>query len=155
MLLAGIPSAASASQSGLTGLPWVDQYIEQVPTAGGGEISRDAHGRFRTGLTRSEVNALADAGGDRMAAAIAASVSPLAGGNGPGGSAGTKAGSSAKTAELRRRAESVEIPSASATLIDTAGGGNGGLGPVLPAALIGSLIGAVALGASRIRRIGS
>ncbi len=153
MALAFLPTAASASQSGLTGLPWVDQYIEQVPTAGGGKVVRDVTGKQRTGLTRSQVSALADAGGDRMAAAISASVLPVAGrgsGSGPASRSGTT-----PAASIRRQAESVDLPSTSATLIDSASGSNGGLGPVLPAALLGSLIGAVALGASRIRRIGS
>jgi len=154
--LAALPTAASASQSGLTGIPWVDQYIEQVPTAGGGKAVRDVTGSRRTALTRSEVAALADAGGDRLAAAVAASVLPLAGSNdGPGGKGGSGSSSAKSTASLRRQAEAVAIPSASATLIDSASGGNGGLGPVLPAALIGSMIGAIALAASRIGRIGS
>ena len=152
MALAGLPTAASASQSGLTGLPWVDQYIEQVPTAGGGKVVRDVTGRQRSGLTSAQVNALADAGGDRMAAAISASVLPVTGG---GGGSGPGSGSAPATASIRRQAESVDLPSTTATLIDSASGSNGGLGPVLPAALLGSLIGAVALGASRIRRIGS
>jgi hypothetical protein len=155
--VAGFSGTASASQSGLTGSPWIDQYIEQVPTAGGGKPV-DHSGGPRTGLTRSEVSALAQAGGDTFAGATAASVVPIAtqfrdSKSSSDSGKPTGANRSAHGAKsVTDQVEAAALPSVSATLIQSASGGDGGLGPVLPAALIGSLIGAVALGASRLRR---
>ena len=151
--IAAAPGSAFGAQGGLTGDPWIDQYIEQVPTAGGGKPTGGAGSGGKTGLTRTQITNLVRYGGDRFAATVAASVAPIgdsADGTATNGKPGTK-----RIAEVAKSADKAEPPTVSAALIQSLSGSDGGLGPILPAALIGSLIGAIALAASRIRRTGS
>jgi hypothetical protein len=155
-----VPTVASASQSGLTGDPWIDQYIELVPSAGGGKPG-GTHGRHKSGLSRSQIDALSAAGGDTFAAMTAASVGPvsareaalLAGKKGSRGRNGSGNSADMDQATADRILAATATPALTATLVQSLGGSDdGGLGPVLPAALIGSLLGAVALAANRFRR---
>lgn len=151
-----VPGVASASQSGLTGDPWIDQYIELVPGAGGGKPG-GPHGHHRSGLSASQIAALSDAGGDTFAQATAASVDPIS-----AKQAAMLAAEAARKARglksdgqsaADRIAAATAAPAVSASLVQSlSGADDGGLGPILPAALIGSLLGAVALAASRFRR---
>lgn len=150
--LSGLTGIAGAAQSGLTGDPWIDQYIEQIPTPSGGKPTNQGGGaRSRSGLGRGAVSALADAGGDRFAAVVSAVVTPTvkvkatADGTGSGG----------KTLSVAQIEKDSRSPDRAGTLATALGGGGGGLGPVLPIALIGSVLGAIALAASRFGRPGS
>ena len=150
------PSVASAAQSGLTGDPWIDQYIEQIPGAGGGKPS-SPRGPRRSGLSGPEIAALADAGGDTFAQATAASVDPISTKQAAllAAKSGRGAGSpkSADQSAADRIAAATATPAVTASLVQSLSGSEeGGLGPILPAALIGSLLGAVALAAGRFRR---
>jgi len=140
MLVTVAASAAAAApayaSSAVTGDPWVDQYIEQVPNATG-EV-KTGNTKSHSGLSRQQVQNLSNEGGDRFASVVAATV-PGGPGSGPGGT------SSSSTA-------SVSVPSVPAALGTALEGDSGGLGLVLPAALIGSVIGAFALAFSRQRR---
>ncbi len=124
------PAQASTA---VTGDPWIDQYIEQVPSVTG-EV-RTGNEKLRSGLSREQISQLADDGGQRYAYVTAATVPPQ-----------PKAAKGARTAVL-----AVNVPSIPTALTTTLDGG-GGLGPVLPAALIGGLIGAFAFAFSRFKR---
>jgi hypothetical protein len=137
---------ASAAQSGLTGDPWVDQYIEQIPTASGGKPSNGTAKGPATGLSRSQILALANAGGDRFAAAAALAVAPL-----PSAGKGSDRGGS-KSASGSGLAEDTQAAGTAAVLFDAIKGSDDGLGPVLPGVLILSLVGAVAFAIVRGRR---
>lgn len=142
------PMAASAAQSGVTGDPWVDQYIEQVPTASGGKPTSAAAKGPRTGLSRAQIVALADAGGDRFAAAAALAVAPLPSAGKGSRSSGDRVAGKSDSANDAKAAGTVAV------LINAVKGGDNGLGPVLPAVLILSLVGALAFAVSRTRRRG-
>lgn len=146
------PVAAFGAQGGLTGDPWIDQYIEQVPTAGGGKVTGGRKGTLKSGLTKSQVGALVRYGGDRFASTVASSVVPL---EGMDADLEGKGGAKRAIEQRAKAADQSRPPAVTAALIQSLSGSDGGLGPILPAALIGSLIGAVALAASRIRRTGS
>ncbi|MCX6388820.1 MAG: hypothetical protein NTX07_08865 [Solirubrobacterales bacterium] len=143
MLVTVAASAAAAApayaSSAVTGDPWVDQYIEQVPNATG-EV-KTGNTKSRSGLSRQQVQYLSNEGGDRFSSVVAATVPGGPGSGGPG-SGGTSSSSTA----------SVSVPSVPAALGTAIEGDSGGLGLVLPAALIGSVIGAFALAVSRQRR---
>lgn len=134
---------AVAAQSGLTGDPWIDQYIEQVPTAGGGKPTNRSV-RPRSGLSRSEVSTLARAGGDGFAYAVAATVAPLP--TEAKGGAGARRGKTA--GDFERRSTSQD---AAAAIAQAFSGSGGGLGPVFPLTLIGVALAGIALGISRLR----
>ena len=138
MLVTVAASAAAAApayaSSAVTGDPWVDQYIEQVPNATG-EV-KTGNEKPHSGLSRQQVQYLSNEGGDRFSSVVAATVP---GGPGPSGTSSSSAAS-------------VSVPSVPAALGTAIEGDSGGLGLVLPAALIGSIIGAFALAVSRQRR---
>jgi len=151
-----VPSVASAAQSGLTGDPWIDQYIEQIPGAGGGKPS-GPRGHHKSGLSGPEIAALADAGGDTFAQATASSVDPISAKQAALLAAKSRRGTdglkSADQSTADRIAAATATPAVTASLVQSLSGSDeGGLGPILPAALIGSLLGAVALAAGRFRR---
>ncbi|MEI6447351.1 MAG: hypothetical protein WCO96_05650 [Actinomycetes bacterium] len=144
-----VPMGASAAQSGLTGDPWVDQYIEQIPTASGGKPSNGPSKGIRSGLSSAQIVALANAGGDRFAAAAALAVAPLpsAGqGSEPGSARGSRSSSGSGIAD------DTQAAGTAAVLFDAIKGSDDGLGPVLPGVLILSLVGAVAFAIVRGRR---
>ena len=131
-----VASASPALASGaVTGDPWIDQYIEQVPTAAGPHSSS---GHTHAGLSQGQINSLQDAGGSTFAAVTAASV--------------PSAARSASASGRRALAADTSAPSVPAALASTFDGGSGGLGPILPAALIGTVIGAFLLAAARQRK---
>lgn len=133
-----VPAQASST---VTGDPWIDQYIEQVPTAGGGVSGGDHR---PTGLSKHEVSALADAGGDQFAAVTAAVV--------PASDALRPARKSGRNPADRTN---VPIPSMGSAVVSTFSGSGGGLGPVLPAALLGGLVAAIAFSGIRLHKSGS
>jgi len=144
----GTGGVAMAAQSGLTGDPWIDQYIEQVPTGGGGRPSNpNGVERYTSALGGNRLSALARAGGDRFAFAVAATVVPA-----PKSSAGK--GDRDRTVNIEEAERLAAAPGAAESLVKALGGGGGGLGAILPIALIGSVLGAIALAASRFGRSG-
>jgi hypothetical protein len=120
------PAQASTA---VTGDPWIDQYIEQVPTVTGDAVKNKGNGS--SGLSDAQISELEARGGQRFAAATAATVPPVA--------------------RKATDAAAAEVPSVPAALAGSLGG-SGGLGPVLPAALLAALVGAIALAFSRFRR---
>lgn len=146
----GLVGAASAAQSGLTGDPWIDQYIEQIPTAEGGKVN-DRGGKPRSGLGSGQISNLATAGGDNFAYAVAAMVLPANKATKDGKTSGPAVGTAEYVNQIERKAAA---PSTTSSIIASLGGGDGGLGAILPIALIGGLIGGIALAASRFRRSG-
>jgi len=131
----GAPAAFSATpvaqKSSFADSPWIDQYIEQIPGAGGG-LHRDPRtGAWigSSGLSGAELAALAAAGGQRFAGAMAAGTPPIsqAGGN--------------STEDMSKLTSTL-----AETLLPT---GDTGLGIALPILLIGSLIGGIAIAGSR------
>ena len=150
-----VPGVAAAAQSGLTGDPWIDQYIEQIPGAGGGKPG-GSRGHHRSGLSGQQIAALADAGGDTFAQTTASSVDPISAKQAAllAAKSGRRADGS-KTGDKSaadRIASATATPAVTASLVQSLSGSGGGLGPLLPVALIGSLLGAVALAAGRFRR---
>ena len=142
-MFAGPASSAGpvAQQASLTGDPWIDQYVEQVPSATGGKPTRGLSGQDGigssnySGLSQAEINALSEAGGQRYAAAMAAATPRT----------------SAREAISREQAAAA-TPAATAALAETlAGGGDSGLGVLLPIILIGSVFGAIVLAGMRLR----
>jgi hypothetical protein len=137
LLVTLVASAAFAgpaqASTAVTGDPWIDQYIEQVPTATGN--LHTGNERSQSGLSQQEIAQLAASGGQRFASVTASTVPPSS-------RSARRAGSEALAVHVP------SMPTALVTSID----GDGGLGPVLPAALIGGLIGAVAFAISRSRR---
>jgi hypothetical protein len=142
-----VPGVAPAAQSGVTGDPWIDQYIEQVPTASGGKPSNPSGSGHHSGLTRAQVQELANAGGDRFAASAAMAVAPVQRGEGSATGTGKGTGRSGRAKTSR-----IHAPASTSAIIDAIKGTDGGLGPVLPAVLIASLVGAIAFAALRSRR---
>lgn len=130
---AALASPAQASTA-VTGDPWIDQYIEQVPSVTG-EV-RTGGEKLNSGLSREQISQMAEAGGQRFAYVTAATV--------PRTSAKARNGAGATVLAVHVPS----IPTALTTSLD----GDGGLGPVLPAALLGGLIGAIAFAFSRFRR---
>jgi len=120
------PAQASTA---VTGDPWIDQYIEQAPTVTGDSVK--AKGNFKSGLSDAQIAELESRGGQRFAAATAATVPP-----------GTRTAINVVAAD---------VPSAPAALAGSLGG-SGGLGPALPAALLAALVGGVAFAFARFRR---
>jgi len=138
-MFAGPASSAGpiAQQASLTGDPWIDQYIEEVPTATGGRPSHggNALSPDYSGLSKAEISSLAEAGGQRYAAAMAAATPRT----------------SAREA-ISREQVAAATPAATAALAETlAGGGDSGLGVLLPIILIGSVFGAIVLAGMRLR----
>jgi hypothetical protein len=140
--------AAPASAVAYSGDPWIDQYVEQIPTAGGPKLPG---GQQRGGLSQAVVEQLDAAGGAQFASVTAASVpvGALAGkgaGRGPGSAGGKPAGSgSALPGDAQQPI---------AALASTITGDHGGLGAVFPAVIIGTVLGGLGLAAFRLRKRG-
>ena len=133
LVTCGALASPAAAAAAVTSDPWIDQYIEQVPTPTG--AVRTGAEKLPSGLSASEVAALNRAGGDLFAGVTAATVPP-------------------RSPDLSKadRMATVTATSIPVALTTTLSGGSGGFGLVLPAALLGSIIGAFGLAASRARR---
>ena len=127
-------AAPANASTAVTGDPWIDQYIEQVPSVTG-EV-RTGSEKVKSGLSREQISEMADAGGQRFAYVTAASV--------PATRKRSRTGAHGSVLAVHVPS----IPTALTTSLD----GSGGLGPVLPAALFGGLLGAFAFAFARFRR---
>ncbi len=164
------PTVAPPGNSG------VDQYVESIPTAGGKRPTNTIHpggggpgasgssgggpggpsGGFGSGsgsLARSTQQALARQGSDGLrTGALARSAAPGALGGANRGAAGTVATTHASRAVLGVKAAGISSsPLTSIFNALTGSGSSGGLGPLLPAILILSALGAGVLALGRRR----
>ena len=148
----------------------VSQYLETVPTAGGNQPTNTVHPRAggvgaggsggpgSTGgnggsgavvnIAPSTQRALAGKGPDGVAAAALAQATAPRGGSSNMSARGGAAASSAQVASTDAGAS----PTASVFKALTGSTGGGGVGPLLPIVLIGSVLAAAGLGLTRRRR---
>lgn len=133
MSIPQVAGAAVATKANFNDDPWIDQYIELVPTAGGPRQGGSGQaGDSSSGFSDAYLAGLARAGGERYAAAIAAGapnikvVKPLAGDYG-------------------------SMPTTIALANALAGSDEGGLGLILPIVMIGSVFAAIAVAGGRLR----
>jgi hypothetical protein len=168
-----VPSAAMARGTTVAppGNSAVNQYLENVPTAGGSRPANTIHvgggvgggsggsgGGSSSAVSSNTQRALARQGGDGVAAAaLARATAPaVAASTGHGAASTAGAGSTSASSGSRSTAGSPSGSGSSAvgTLVNalTGGSSQGGLGPVLPVILVAAAIAAVALGAVRRRR---
>jgi hypothetical protein len=148
----------------------VSQYLETIPTAGGGQPTNSVHplaggvgaggsgGPGSTGgnggsgavvnIAPSTQRALAKKGPDGVAAAALAQATAPRGGSSNASDRGAAAASSAPAAST----DDGSSPTASVFKALTGSTGGGGAGPLLPIVLIGSVLAAAGLGLTRRRR---
>ena len=129
-------TANTATSASFSDDPWIDQYIEQIPSAGGpkkpGNGARDFNSASG-GFSENYLAGLSRVGGDRYASAMAAAAprikttKPLSAGVAP-------------------------ISSASALVDTLSGSADGGLGLILPITMIASVFAAIAIAGSRLGR---
>jgi hypothetical protein len=152
----------------------VSQYLETIPTAGGGQPTNTVHPRAggvgaggsggpgSTGgnggsgavvnIAPSTQRALAKKGPDGVAAAALAQATAPRGASSRRASSHTSAGAAAAFSVPAASTGDGSSPTSSVFKALTGSTGGGGAGPLLPIVLIGSVLAAAGLGLSRRRR---
>lgn len=149
------PATASATLLAPPGNSAVQQYLENVPSAGGTALATPQHRKSR--LSPGAAHSLAAQGKDGTAvAALAAATAPPSGPNTPGSGGPHGSGSGThRAADPTLQTPPASAPSESMphAVLRAASGAGGGIGALLPAVLGASVLAALLAGLRRRRTL--
>jgi hypothetical protein len=157
-----LPAVAGARPATLAppGNPAISQYLEVVPTDGGGSPPSSSHSHGNGALTSAQRHALVRRGaaGRALAAVVdatapgttsAAASQPQGVSGTPSAPAATGSGGHENSASGQLSAGGVRSPLSSVLAAATGHGGGGGMGILLPALLVGGVLVAAVIGLRR------
>lgn len=162
LMLLAVPAGAGAAQPSQTNAPAgnsaIDEYLETVPSvtgSNGPRPPRSGGGSASGALTPAQRKRLEQAGpAGRQLASVLDATAPVAAAPAPARTKPHKrTPAPAPTPTAQGRSPVAEVLDAATGRGGGGGGGSGGMGVLLPAILVGSLLGVIALVAIRRRSV--